>query len=66
MASERRSKNRLRFDTASHYKGMTTAELDTAIRELKKTVSRLIAERKARNDAGNMQSDVTENPEKTD
>jgi len=66
MASEPQGKNRFRFDTASHYKGMTTAELDSAIRELKKTVSKLIAERKARNDAGNMQSDITENPKKTD
>ncbi len=66
MTSERRSKNRLKFDGVSHYKGMTTAELDTAIQELKKTVSKLIAERKARNDTGNMQSDITANPNKTD
>lgn len=63
MPFERRSRKRLLTDDSpSSYKGMSTAELDVAIKELNEKVSRLLAERRART-GGNMQSSTPQESE---
>ncbi|MFC0254469.1 hypothetical protein [Massilia consociata] len=61
MNPERRSKPRPILD--SSHTGMSNAELDAAIRELNRKVEVLMAERRSRRGAANMQSDPPKEPE---